>query len=199
MLGSATVSLGRDDSGNLIIDGPPIIASQPLIHLNLLSKKNNHLSNLIRKKKSLTFLNSEDEHEPTPSRVFFPLIPKAEEEQPQQEEKLPQLPQHLQEEENPPADKEQHLESEGRPTQTQSVVEVIPTYPTQDVIDISLSSDDENEPTLIQILIPKAEVDPVSFPRTKSITDILLIMSQEHPTDAPKSFLKSGRPPASAP
>ncbi|MED6195089.1 hypothetical protein PIB30_034740 [Stylosanthes scabra] len=32
LLGSAIVSLGRDDSGNLIVDGPPITESQPSIH-----------------------------------------------------------------------------------------------------------------------------------------------------------------------
>ncbi|MED6185262.1 hypothetical protein PIB30_055401 [Stylosanthes scabra] len=79
----------------------------------------------------------EDEHEPTPSRVFFPLIPKAEEE---------------------------------------------PIYPTQEVIDISSSSDDEPEPTPIQVLISKAEVDYVSSPCAKSITEVLLSMSKEHPT-----------------
>ncbi|MED6129923.1 hypothetical protein PIB30_112755, partial [Stylosanthes scabra] len=31
MLGSATVSLGWDDNGNPIVDGPPITASQPSI------------------------------------------------------------------------------------------------------------------------------------------------------------------------
>ncbi|MED6151505.1 hypothetical protein PIB30_083125 [Stylosanthes scabra] len=50
-----------------------------------------------------------------------------------------------------------------------------PIFPTQEVIDIFSSSDDENEPIPIQVLIPKAEVDPVSSPRAKS-------MSQEHPT-----------------
>ncbi|MED6111250.1 hypothetical protein PIB30_050858 [Stylosanthes scabra] len=169
MLGSATVSLGRDDSGNLIVDGPPITASQPAIQYQLHPEE--EVINI--------FSSSEDKHEPTPNRVFFPLIPKAEKEQPQQEE---QPPQHPQEEENPPPDEEQDLEAEGRPTQTQSIVEVIPIYPTQEVIDISSSSDVENEPTPIQVLIPKAEVDLVSSPHKKSITDVLLSMSQEHPT-----------------
>ncbi|MED6227304.1 hypothetical protein PIB30_112290, partial [Stylosanthes scabra] len=57
-----------------------------------------------------------------------------------------------------------------------------PIYPTQEVIDISSSSDDEPEPTPIQVLIPKVEVDLVSSPSAKSITDVLLSMSQEHPT-----------------
>ncbi|MED6210820.1 hypothetical protein PIB30_067736 [Stylosanthes scabra] len=98
--------------------------------------------------------SSEDEHEPTP---FIPLILKAKEEE--------QPPQPRQEEKNPSADEEQHLEVEGRPVQTQSVVKVIPIYPTQEVFDISSGSDDELEPTPIQVLISKAEVDHVSSPR----------------------------------
>ncbi|MED6176699.1 hypothetical protein PIB30_090699 [Stylosanthes scabra] len=44
-----------------------------------------------------------------------------------------------------------------------------PIYPTQEVIDISSSSDDEPKPTPIQVLIPKAEVDRVSSLRAKRI------------------------------
>ncbi|MED6222135.1 hypothetical protein PIB30_061484 [Stylosanthes scabra] len=79
-----------------------------------------------------------------------------------------------------------------------------PIYPTQEVIDIS-SSDDETEPTPIRVLIPKSEVDHVSSPCAKSITEVLLSMSQDHPThsepdDAPSFDLGidygKGPPPA---
>ncbi|MED6171848.1 hypothetical protein PIB30_044634 [Stylosanthes scabra] len=146
LLGFATISLGRDVSVHLIVDGRPITESQPSIHF-------------------------EDEHEPTP---FIPLIHKVEEEE--------QPPQPPQEEKNPSADEEQHLEVEDRPVQTQFVVEVISIYPTQEVFDISSGSDDEPEPTPIQVLIPKAEVDHVSSPRAKSIIEVLLSMNQEYPT-----------------
>ncbi|MED6148050.1 hypothetical protein PIB30_049510 [Stylosanthes scabra] len=133
------------------------------------------------------FSSYEDEHQPTPSQVFFSLIPKAEEKQPQEEEQPPkqptqqeeQPPQPRQEEENPPIDEEQLLEVEEQPTQTH-----FPIHPTQEVIDISSSSDDEHQPTSIQVLIPKAEEDPVSSPRAKIITDVLLSMNQEPPPES---------------
>ncbi|MED6151655.1 hypothetical protein PIB30_084526 [Stylosanthes scabra] len=92
MLGSATVSLGRDDSGNLIVDGPPITASQPSIHPELEPpqqpppqeeqhpQREEQSSQQPHPEKEVTDISSssEDEHEPTPSRVFSPLIPKAE-------------------------------------------------------------------------------------------------------------------------
>ncbi|MED6135398.1 hypothetical protein PIB30_046060 [Stylosanthes scabra] len=188
LLGSTIVSLGRDDSGNLIVDGPPITESQPSIHSvpeppqqpapqeeQPLQQPPDHEEQPSQQPHTEEEIidissSSEDEHEPTP---FIPLIPKAEEEQPHEEEHP--------EENNPSADEEQRPEGEGRPVQNQSIVEVIPIYPTQEVIDIS-SSDDETEPTPIPVLIPKSEVDHVNSPRAKSITEVLLSMSQDHPT-----------------
>ncbi|MED6175509.1 hypothetical protein PIB30_079030 [Stylosanthes scabra] len=201
MLGSATVSLGTDDSGNLNVDGSPITASQPSIHPMPEPPQQpapqeeqppqqpphleEHPSQQPHPEEEIIDISSssKDEHEPIPSRVFFPLVPKAEEEQPHQEVHPPQ-PQHPQDEKNPFADEEKHLEAEGRPVQTQSAVEVIPIYPTQEVIDISSSSNDEPEPTPIKVSIPKAEVDHVSSPHAKTITEVLLSMSQEHPTQS---------------
>ncbi|MED6197632.1 hypothetical protein PIB30_058381, partial [Stylosanthes scabra] len=169
MFGFATVSLGRDDSDNLIVDGPPITASQSSIHPEPEPPQQKEQPSQQPHPEEVIDISSssEDEHQPTARRVFFSLIPKVEEEQTQEEEQPPKQP--PQQEENPPIDEEQHLKVE------ESI------YPKQEVIDISSSSDNEHEPTPIQVLIPKVEVDHVSSPRAKIITDVLLSMNQEYP------------------
>ncbi|MED6209218.1 hypothetical protein PIB30_052573 [Stylosanthes scabra] len=159
MLGSATVSLGRDESGNLTPGAYTSSATSSARRATIPATPSARRATISAPPEEEVIdisSSSEDEHESTPSRP--------------------------QEEENRSADEEQHIEANGRPTQTQSVVEVIPIYPTQEVVDISSSSDDEPEPTPIQVIIPKTKVDLVSSPRAKSITDVLLRMSKEHLT-----------------
>ncbi|MED6151504.1 hypothetical protein PIB30_083124 [Stylosanthes scabra] len=75
MLGSATISLGRDDSGNLIVDGPPITTSQPSIFLDPeLPQQEEQLSQQPHPEEEVINISSssEDEHEPTPAEYSFP-------------------------------------------------------------------------------------------------------------------------------
>ncbi|MED6174171.1 hypothetical protein PIB30_066470 [Stylosanthes scabra] len=84
---------------------------------------------------------SDDEQPPHHMDVMHPLVPKVEK---------------LQEDQHPPV-----LEQP-----SQSVVEVVPIYPTQEVIDVSSGSEDERPP-----LIPKTEeLDPYS-PSAKIISE----------------------------
>ncbi|MED6195791.1 hypothetical protein PIB30_041340, partial [Stylosanthes scabra] len=87
--------------------------------------------------------SSEGEPEPTPIRV---LIPKAEPD-------IVSSPRDRLEEEVP----------------SQSVVKVVPIYPTQEVIDISSSSEDEPEPQPqhIKVVVPKIEYCLVTSPSLK--------------------------------
>ncbi|MED6110223.1 hypothetical protein PIB30_041027 [Stylosanthes scabra] len=92
---------------------------------------------------------SDDEQPPHHMDVVHPLVPKAEK---------------LQEDQPPPM-----LEQP-----SQSVVEVVPIYPTQEVIDVSSGSEDERPP-----LIPKPEeLDPYS-PSTKIISEVLMSMNRD--------------------
>ncbi|MED6177074.1 hypothetical protein PIB30_094325, partial [Stylosanthes scabra] len=205
----SVASLRRDNCGNLIVDGPPITESQPSIHLvpeppqqpapqeeQPLQQPPHHEeqpSQQPHPEEEIIDISSssEDEHEPTP---FIPLIPKAEEEQPHEEEHPEEIT--LRRMKNNVLRQMADL-SELNPS-------LKPIYPTQEVIDIS-SSDDETELTPIQVLIPKSDVDHVSSPRAKNITEVLLSMSQDHPThskpdDAPSFDLGinygKGPPPA---
>ncbi|MED6148445.1 hypothetical protein PIB30_053282 [Stylosanthes scabra] len=81
--------------------------------------------------------------------VLHPLVPKVEE---------------LQEDQSPPV-----LE---QPSQT--VVEVVPIYPTQEVIDVSSGSEDERPP-----LIPKAEEYHAYSLSAKIITKVLMSMNRD--------------------
>ncbi|MED6135474.1 hypothetical protein PIB30_046815 [Stylosanthes scabra] len=58
-----------------------------------------------------------------------------------------------------------------------------PIYPTQEVIDISPGSEDEQQP-----LIPKTEEDPVSSPSSKIITEVLMNMNKEPQRDKAPLF-----------
>ncbi|MED6149055.1 hypothetical protein PIB30_058867 [Stylosanthes scabra] len=100
--------------------------------------------------------SSEDEPEPTPITV---LIPKTEGDII---------------EEHPP-----RLERQDEEAPSQSVVEVVPIYPTQEVIDISSSSEDEHEPQSIKVVVPKIKDCLVTSPSSKLITDVLMSMGQE--------------------
>ncbi|MED6138205.1 hypothetical protein PIB30_072114 [Stylosanthes scabra] len=92
---------------------------------------------------------SDDEQPPHHMDVVHPLVPKVEK---------------LQEDQPPPV-----LEQP-----SQSVVEVVPIYPTQEVIDVSSSSEDERPP-----LIPKTEqLDPYS-PSAKIISEELISMNRD--------------------
>ncbi|MED6163812.1 hypothetical protein PIB30_083672 [Stylosanthes scabra] len=92
---------------------------------------------------------SDDEQPPHHMDVVHPLVPKV--------EKL--------QEDQPPRVLEQP---------SQSVVEVVPIYPTQEVIDVSSSSEDERPP-----LIPKTEqLDPYS-PSAKIISEVLISMNRD--------------------
>ncbi|MED6135247.1 hypothetical protein PIB30_044536 [Stylosanthes scabra] len=92
---------------------------------------------------------SDDKQPPHHMDVVHPLVPKVEK---------------LQEDQPPPV-----LEQP-----SQSVVEVVPIYPTQEVIDVSSSSEDERPP-----LIPKTEqLDPYS-PSAKIISEVLISMNRD--------------------
>ncbi|MED6220118.1 hypothetical protein PIB30_041812 [Stylosanthes scabra] len=92
---------------------------------------------------------SDDKQPPHHMDVVHPLVPKVEK---------------LQEDQLPPV-----LEQP-----SQSVVEVVPIYPTQEVIDVSSSSEDERPP-----LIPKTEqLDPYS-PGAKIISEVLISMNRD--------------------
>ncbi|MED6162210.1 hypothetical protein PIB30_068288 [Stylosanthes scabra] len=68
---------------------------------------------------------------------------------------------------------------EGAPSQ--SILEVVPIYPTQEVIDISSSSEDEHEPqpNPIKIVVPKIEEGLVTSPSARLITEVLMSMGQD--------------------
>ncbi|MED6224337.1 hypothetical protein PIB30_083000 [Stylosanthes scabra] len=68
---------------------------------------------------------------------------------------------------------------EGVPSQ--SVLEVVPIYPIQEVIDISSSSEDEHEPQPkpIKVVVPKVEEGLVTSPSSKLITEVLMSMGQD--------------------
>ncbi|MED6219515.1 hypothetical protein PIB30_036496 [Stylosanthes scabra] len=97
--------------------------------------------------------SSESEPEPTPNRV---LIPKAEL--------------------NIVYSPRDRLEAP-----SQSLVEMVPIYPTQEVIDISSGSEDEHEPQphLIKVVVPKVEDCLVTSPSSKLITEVLMSMGQD--------------------
>ncbi|MED6212113.1 hypothetical protein PIB30_080179 [Stylosanthes scabra] len=106
--------------------------------------------------------SSDDEQLPGHIKVWHPLIPKVEEHQiPNQEDQPPEVV-------------EQH---------SQMIVEVVPIYPTQEVIDVSSGSEDEQQP-----LIPKIEEDHVSSPSSKIITEVLMRMNREPQRDEAPSF-----------
>ncbi|MED6110037.1 hypothetical protein PIB30_039208 [Stylosanthes scabra] len=64
---------------------------------------------------------------------------------------------------------------------SQSLVEVVPIYPTQEVIAISSNSKDEHEPQLqpIKVVVPKVEDCLVTSPNSKLITEVLMSMGQD--------------------
>ncbi|MED6197155.1 hypothetical protein PIB30_054076 [Stylosanthes scabra] len=68
---------------------------------------------------------------------------------------------------------------EGAPSQ--SVLEVVPIYPTQEVIDISSSSEDEHEPqpNPIKVVVLKIEEGLVTSPSSRLITEVLMSMGQD--------------------
>ncbi|MED6192726.1 hypothetical protein PIB30_012896 [Stylosanthes scabra] len=87
----------------------------------------------------------------------------------------------LQEEVNEPAhnqeqkhEQKQQQQQQNQEPASQSVVEVVPVFPTQEVIDISSGSDDDNEPQPqpIKLLVPKIEDCLVSSPSSKLITEV---------------------------
>ncbi|MED6187484.1 hypothetical protein PIB30_076900 [Stylosanthes scabra] len=92
---------------------------------------------------------SDDEQPPDHMEVLHPLVPKVEELQ----------------EDQPPRVLEQ-------PSQT--VVEVVPIYPTQEIIDVSSGSEDERQP-----LIPKTEEYHVYSPSARIITEVLMSMNRK--------------------
>ncbi|MED6115399.1 hypothetical protein PIB30_090105 [Stylosanthes scabra] len=98
-------------------------------------------------------------------KVLHPLVPKVEELQ----------------EDQPPRVVEQ-------PSQT--VVEVVPIYPTQEIIDVSSRSEDERKP-----LIPKTEEYHVSSPSARIITEVLMNMNREPQQDEAPSFDLGINPP----
>ncbi|MED6189920.1 hypothetical protein PIB30_100688 [Stylosanthes scabra] len=100
----------------------------------------------------------DDEQPPDHMEVLHPLVPKVEELQ----------------EDQPPRVVEQ-------PSQT--VVEVVPIYPTQEIIDVSSGSEDERQP-----LIPKTEEYHVSSPSARIITEVLMTMNREPQRDEAPSF-----------
>ncbi|MED6223180.1 hypothetical protein PIB30_071486 [Stylosanthes scabra] len=105
--------------------------------------------------------SSEDEPEPTTITV---LIPKSE------GDIIEEHPTHLErQDEEPPS---------------QSVLEVVNIYPTQEVIDISSSFEDEHEPTQIKVVVPKIEDCLVTSPKTKLITEVLTSMGHELPLES---------------
>ncbi|MED6144567.1 hypothetical protein PIB30_016839 [Stylosanthes scabra] len=138
--------------------------------------------------------SSDDESEPTPITVLIPKIEGDIEYSPRdrlltdvlmrmsQEEQLPP-----QEEDNNPAQFEEHpprVERQDEVAPSQSVIEVVPIYPTQEVIGISFNSEDEHEPPSIKVVVPKAEDCLVTSPSYKLITDVLMSMGQELPPES---------------
>ncbi|MED6170754.1 hypothetical protein PIB30_034146 [Stylosanthes scabra] len=133
--------------------------------------------------------SSEDDPELTPITVLIPktegdivssprdrLLTDALMRMSQEEQPPPQK------EDNNPAQIEEHpprLERQDEEVPSQSVVEVVPIYPTQEVIDISSSSEDEHEPKSIKVMVPKIEDCLVTFPSSKLITEVLMSMGQE--------------------
>ncbi|MED6226199.1 hypothetical protein PIB30_101121, partial [Stylosanthes scabra] len=59
-----------------------------------------------------------------------------------------------------------------------------PIYPTQEMIHISSSSDDEHEPQSIKDVVPKIEDCLVTSPSSKLITEVLMSMGQELPPES---------------
>ncbi|MED6138457.1 hypothetical protein PIB30_074348 [Stylosanthes scabra] len=112
---------------------------------------------------------SDNEQLPGHIEVLHPLLPKVEEHQTlNQEDQLPEVVE--------------------QPSQT--VVEVVPIYPTQEIIDFLLGSEDEQQP-----LIPKTEEDHVSSPSAMIITEVLMSMNKEPQRDEAPSFNLGIDPP----
>ncbi|MED6107027.1 hypothetical protein PIB30_010166 [Stylosanthes scabra] len=131
---------------------------------------NHHCNpNRLTTKRLLISPSSEDANQPSPMKV---LIPKTEEV-------------YL------PTNKDQPPNVVCQPSQ--SIVEVVPVYPSQKVIDISSSSEDEQPP-----LIPKkeqADDNDVSSPSSRIITDVLMSMNQDRTQeDIPSFDLGVGEP-----
>ncbi|MED6223762.1 hypothetical protein PIB30_077236 [Stylosanthes scabra] len=59
-----------------------------------------------------------------------------------------------------------------------------PIYPTQEVIDISSSSEDEHKPQPIKVVVLKIEDCLVTSPSSKLITEVLMSMGQELPPES---------------
>ncbi|MED6147740.1 hypothetical protein PIB30_046609 [Stylosanthes scabra] len=106
--------------------------------------------------------SSEDEHLPGPIKDWHPLVPKVKED-------------------HPPNQEDQPPEVVEQPSQT--IVEVVPVYPTHEVIDVSSGFEDEQQP-----LIPKTKEDLVYSSSSKIITDVLMSMNQERQQDFAPSF-----------
>ncbi|MED6144779.1 hypothetical protein PIB30_018627 [Stylosanthes scabra] len=112
--------------------------------------------------------SSEDESQPPPPKM---IIPKTE------EETLPT--------------------EEAQPPPSQTVVEVVNIYPTQEVIDLSSSSEEDRQ----QPIVPKEEqdVDTSPSPRSQMISDVLVSIRRDNPPMEPPSFDLGVEPPLLTP
>ncbi|MED6122185.1 hypothetical protein PIB30_037432 [Stylosanthes scabra] len=97
-----------------------------------------------------------------------------------------------------PKSKEETLPTEeAQPPPSQTVVEVVNIYPTQDVIDLSSSLEEDRQ----QPIVPKEEqvVDTSPSPRSQMISSVLVSIRREHQQMEPPSFDLGVEPPLLTP
>ncbi|MED6177399.1 hypothetical protein PIB30_097754 [Stylosanthes scabra] len=86
---------------------------------------------------------------------------------------------------------------EAQPPPSQTVVEVVNIYPTQEVIDLSSSLEEDRQ----QPIVPKEEqdVDTSPSPRSRIISSVLVSIRREHQPMEPPSFDLGVEPPLLTP
>ncbi|MED6119297.1 hypothetical protein PIB30_010539 [Stylosanthes scabra] len=112
--------------------------------------------------------SSEDENQPPPPQFKIPKFEEVEEAQPTKE---------------------------AQPQPSQTVVEVVNVLPTQEVIDISSSPEEDRQ----QHIVPKEEQDVENSPRSRIISSVLVSIRRDHHTPEPPSFDLGVEPPLLTP
>ncbi|MED6145839.1 hypothetical protein PIB30_028825 [Stylosanthes scabra] len=86
---------------------------------------------------------------------------------------------------------------EAQPPPSQTVVEVVNIYPTQEVIDLSSSLEEDRQ----QPIVPKEEqdVDTSPSPQSQMISSVLVSIRRDNPPMEPPSFDLGVEPPLLTP
>ncbi|MED6220446.1 hypothetical protein PIB30_044858, partial [Stylosanthes scabra] len=92
------------------------------------------------------------------------------------------------------AEEAQHAE-EAQPQQSQTVVEVVNILPTQEVIDLSSSLEEDRK----QPMVPKEEQDDDNSPHSQIISSVLVSIRRDHQPIGTPSFDLGVEPPLLTP